>query len=63
MLEETKMRLTWAGQKTKFYGGKAIDRVSYKIKSGELKDDAKKAASTVGKAAKNFWSFVSNKVG
>lgn len=60
------MRVSWAGQKTKYYGTKAFDKVHHKITSGELKQDVKTTASNVGTAvsttAKSMWSFVSSKV-
>lgn len=37
ILAEAKEKLTWAGEKTKYYGTKAYEKVSHKITSGELK--------------------------
>jgi hypothetical protein len=62
ILAEAKEKLTWAGEKTKYYGTKAYEKVSHKITSGELKQDALKAANTVSETAKSIWSFVSTKL-
>lgn len=62
ILNEAKQRLSWAGEKTKFYGGKAYDKVHHKITSGELKQDAKKVGEKVSTTAKTIWSFVSSKI-
>ena len=67
MMEEAKIRVSWAGEKTKYYGTKAFDKVNHKITSGELQNDANNVATTVGTTvstkAKSMWSFLSTKVG
>lgn len=62
ILEEAKQKLTWAGEKTKYYGVMAFDKVHHKVTSGELKQDAKKVADTVSTKAKDLWSFMSSKI-
>lgn len=47
LLSGAKEKIYWFGDKTKKMGVKAYDKVHHKITSGELKDDAKKAADKV----------------
>ena len=62
ILEEAKEKLNWLGEKTKHLGSKAYDKVHHKISSGELKEDAKKAADKVSEAAKGIWGFIRSKI-
>ena len=52
----------WVAEKTKYYGKKAYTKVHDKVSSGELKEDAKKAADKVGETAKAIWGFIKTKV-
>jgi hypothetical protein len=47
MIEEVKHSMIKLGGKAKDLGKRAYDKVNYKITSGELKEDAKKAATKV----------------
>ena len=62
ILDEAKEKLNWLGEKTKHYGSKAYDKVHHKITSGELKEDAKKAADKVSETAKGIWGFIRSKI-
>lgn len=62
ILEEAKEKAVWIGHKTKELGGKAYDKVHDKITSGELKEDAKKAAEKISQGAKDFWGFMKGKI-
>ena len=62
LVKEAKERLSWAGTQSKIYGKKAYEKVHYKVTSGELKEDAKKAGEKVSQTAKSIWAFVSSKI-
>ena len=72
IVNATKEKAVWLGDKagyygskafdkSKEYGGKAYDKVSHKVTSGQLKKDAKEIGSKVKKGALGLWGALVNK--
>jgi hypothetical protein len=63
LFESAKEKAFYLGSKTKSLGEKGLKKIQEKYESGELKEGAKKVATTVTTGAKWLWGFVKERTG
>lgn len=63
LFESAKEKALYLGSKTKSLGEKGLKKIQEKYESGQLKEGAKKVATSVTTGAKWLWGFVKEKTG